>query len=87
MIRTGSHTLNMWDVKGDTSIKLSKRTSSVIPTPIVEKEVEAFSSILSGPGADNPSPNAVRVFLDFGSYEKSVYYPSACMESRKKLFK
>lgn len=87
MIRTGSHTLHMWEVKGESSVKLNKRHSSVMPIPIVEKEEEAFSSILSGPAADNPNPKAVRVVLDFGSYEKPVYYPSASMESRKKLFK
>ncbi len=77
----------MWEAKGENSVKIGKRISSMIPVSIVEKEKEAFSSILSGPAADNPDPNAVNVVLDFGSRDKQMYYPSASMESRKKLFK
>lgn len=59
----------------------------MFPVPIVEKEKEAFSSILSGPAADNPHPSAVRAVLNFGSHDKSVYYPSVSEQSRRSLFR
>ncbi len=86
-IRTGDHLIHMWEVKGESRRHTRKRSSSVFPVPIVEKEEEAFSSILSGPAAGNPHPNAVRVILNFGSPDKSVYYPSVSEQSRQSLFR
>ncbi|XP_064400632.1 phosphatidylinositol 4,5-bisphosphate 3-kinase catalytic subunit gamma isoform-like isoform X2 [Halichondria panicea] len=87
-IRSGDNILHLWEVKGErnTTKWTIRRTSSVFPVPIVEKEKEAFSSILSGPAADNPHPSAVRAVLNFGSHDKSVYYPSVSEQSRRSLF-
>ena len=62
------------------------RRQSFIFVPIVEKEEEAFSSILPGPAADNPSPNAVRVVINFGAQELPIFYPSITKRSWKRLF-
>ena len=75
----------MWE-KGESSPKKTIRKKSSL-VPIVEKEEEAFSSILSGPAVDNPHPNAVRVVLNFGSRDKSVYYPSVSEQSRRSFFR
>ena len=89
MLRSGVHTLYLWEVKKGTSELKKRRRSSttVFTTPMIEKEEEALSTILSGPAADNPSASAVRVIINFGKQDKPVYYPSVSHESRNILFK
>lgn len=89
MLRSGDHTLHLWEVKRETpDSKKRRRASSVVfSTPMFEKEEETFSTILSGPAADNPSVSAVRVIINFGKQDKPVYYPSVANDSRNILFK
>lgn len=65
---------------------------NIIQTPIIElKEgidfCEKFNAILSGPAANNPSPEAVRVVINFGNSDKQIHFPSTSEKSRQSLFR
>ena len=68
------------------------RKVNVVQTPIIDLKEgidfrEKFNSILSGPAANNPSPEAARMVINFGNPDKPVHFPSTTEKSRQTLFK
>lgn len=88
LLHTGDHIVYLWKSK----LPKEERKVNIVQTPIIELKEgidfrEKFNSILSGPAANNPSPESVRVVVNFGNSDKQVHFPSTSEKSRQSLFK
>ena len=88
MLHTGDHVVYLWKAK----LPKEDRKVNIVQTPIIEMKEgiefrEKFNSILSGPAANNPSSELVRVVINFGNLDKQIHFPSTSEKSRQSLFK
>ena len=87
ILRTGDQLVHLWKDK----LPRLDRKLSIAKTPITEMKhadyQEKLNSMLAGPAANNPSPDAVRLIVNFENASKPVYYPSTREKSRQSLFK
>ena len=87
VLQTGDQLVYLWKAK----LPRHDRKLSVVKTPIIEMKQtdyqEKLNSMLAGPVANNPSPDAARVVVNFENKGKPVYFPSTGEKSRQSLFK
>ena len=83
-LRTGDHTLFLWEVDRS-QLKVQK---AFMKRPIVEQEEERFMSILAGPPANNPSHTAVRVVMGLETAStQHIIHPSTSVDSTEDYFR